>query len=82
MEWVEAFDTCHMLDRVTGIKGTNSIERLFIGTKVVALLKNQPILLPPIQLSLFRKPLLSNTYTQDPALVLENTQMDKNQPLP
>lgn len=43
-------------------KWTNLIERDFIGTKVITLLRNQPNLLPPAQLSLFRKPLLSNNH--------------------
>ncbi|TEA33920.1 hypothetical protein DBR06_SOUSAS2310013 [Sousa chinensis] len=77
LEWVQAFDTCYMLDRVTRIKWTDLVERDFIGTKVMAFLRSQPVLLPPAQLSLFRKPLLRNTCSQDPALVLENTQMEK-----
>lgn len=82
MEWVKAFNTCRMLDRMTGIRQTHLIGRDFIRTKVMALVRSEPVLLPPAQLSLFRKPLLSNKYTWDPALVLGNTQMDKIQSLP
>lgn len=71
-----------MLDRGTGIKWTNLIERDFIGTKVVAFLRNQPTFLPSAQLSLFRKPLPSNNHTQDPTLLLGTIQMDKNHSLP
>lgn len=61
MEWVKAFNSCHMLDRVTGVKWTDLIEKDFIGTKVIALLRNEPTLLPPAQL---RKPLLSNNHSE------------------
>lgn len=70
MELVQGFDTCYMLDRVTGIKWTDSVERDFIGAKVMSPLRSQPILLPPAEVGLFRKPLLSNTCSQDPALEL------------
>lgn len=71
-----------MLDRATVIRWIDLTARDFIGTKVMALLRNQPILLPPAHLSLFRRSLLSNTSSQDPALVLGNPQMEKNQPPP
>lgn len=70
MELVQAFDTCYVLDRVTGIKWVDSVERNFIGTKIMSLLRSRPVLLPPAQLGLFRKPRLSNTCSQDPALEL------------
>lgn len=75
MEWIKAFDTCHMLDTVTGIKWTDLIERDFVGTKIMALLRNHPVLLSPAQLGLLRKPLLSNNHTQDTVLLLGNTQI-------
>ena len=46
-----AFNTCHVLDRVTGIKWTDLIERYFIDMKVIAPLRNKPTLLPPARLA-------------------------------
>lgn len=54
-----------MLDRVTGIE-SHLTERDLMGSKVVAILRNQPVLLPFVHLSLFRKPLLSNSNAPDP----------------
>ena len=51
MKSVMAFNTCHVLDRVTGIKWTDLIERYFIDMKVIAPLRNKPTLLPPARLA-------------------------------